>query len=323
MGGLTVNTILSVVLTLFLIAQNATYYLAYVFIDYFAHHNPPRTKKILKFLAVFFILFIAAVILNLKQPFFFYFSADNHYTPAFLYPLRLGISYFSMVLIIINIFSAAKHFKVSQIYLLSLFCLLTALGAAMDIIFRNGSLLWPCFAAGVLYIYFFIVQSDSKIDSLTGIGNRLSFNEFIDKLSRSSSKESYSIVMLDMDHFKEINDTLGHLEGDNALRDMAAIIKSCIRHTDFAARYGGDEFVLAALAEYDITRLMDRIAQAMDNQNKLGKRPYKLLMSYGHDIYSARDKRTITEFLSHIDGLMYQNKMENRKKEQEAKQAPC
>jgi diguanylate cyclase (GGDEF)-like protein len=125
--------------------------------------------------------------------------------------------------------------------------------------------------------------------------------------------------MIDMDHFKQINDTLGHLEGDNALRDMAAIIKSCIRQTDFAARYGGDEFILATRAEYDIKRLIERIEQSMTSQNELGKRPYKLQMSYGYDIYASSDKRPIKDFLSHIDSLMYQNKMENRKKEAEGK----
>jgi diguanylate cyclase (GGDEF)-like protein len=118
-----------------------------------------------------------------------------------------------------------------------------------------------------------------------------------------------------MDHFKEINDTLGHAEGDNALRDMAAIIKGCVRHSDFAARYGGDEFVLAAKAEYDIEKLIERIERAMKIQNEKNIRPYKLEMSYGCDVYTAGHSRSINEFLNHVDSLMYQHKAEHRRRE--------
>jgi diguanylate cyclase (GGDEF)-like protein len=118
--------------------------------------------------------------------------------------------------------------------------------------------------------------------------------------------------MIDMDHFKAINDTLGHLEGDNALRDMALIIKSCIRETDFAFRYGGDEFVLAIQSEYNIEKLMERVQQAIDNQNKKGKRAYKLQMSYGWDVFTASPSSnlaSIENFLDRVDKLMYENKV--------------
>jgi diguanylate cyclase (GGDEF)-like protein len=154
---------------------------------------------------------------------------------------------------------------------------------------------------------------DSKIDSLTGIGNRYSFNEFIHQVSGQNAKQSYSVVMIDMDHFKAINDTLGHLEGDNALRDMAVIIKGCIRHSDFAARYGGDEFVLATQKESDITRLMERIQQAIDNQNEKNVRPYKIQISYGYDMFTPNSDQSIEAFLSHIDSLMYKHKAAKRR----------
>ena len=183
----------------------------------------------------------------------------------------------------------------------------------MDIITRITSLVWPCMSAAILYIYFFIIKSDSKIDSLTGIGNRYSFNEFMNKLSTQNITEDYTIAMLDLDRFKEINDTLGHLEGDNALRDTAAIIRSCIRHSDFAARYGGDEFILAAKAENDIQRIVDRINEAINTQNRMRVRPYQLYMSYGYDVYTTNSGRSIQDFIAHVDSLMYKNKEARRK----------
>ncbi|MDR2476888.1 MAG: GGDEF domain-containing protein [Treponema sp.] len=301
------------VISLFLVTQNCTYYLGAVFIDYFAYKNIARSKKFIFIVCVFLALHSISVIANLPTGYYFHISAENYYTPGAFYLLRLLLSYSSILLIIVDVSLASKYFRHSQAYLIIFFIVITGMGAALDIVLKTGSLTWPCFAAAILYLYFFIIQSDSKLDSLTGIGNRYSFNEFIDKLSRQSTREEYSIVMIDMDKFKEINDTLGHLEGDNALRDMAAIIKGCIRHSDFAARYGGDEFVLATQAEYDIQRLMDRIDAAIKLQNEKRIRPYQIYMSYGYDVYITNSGQSIQDFLTHIDAKMYAQKEERKR----------
>jgi diguanylate cyclase (GGDEF)-like protein len=307
--GMAVHYGLYVFLSVFLVVQNLAFYLVFVFINYFAYKNEEWSKKILKIFAVLMAVYIAAVLVNLPLRYFFYISEDNYYTPAKLYSLRLFISYFPLLLSFLAVFISADQFKHSQIVSIVFFGILTGIGAGLDITLKNSCLIWPCFTASLLYFYFFIVQSDSKLDSLTGLGNRFSFNEFIERLSRSGTKDAYSIVMIDMDHFKEINDTLGHLEGDKALRDMALIIKSCIRATDFAARYGGDEFVLAVKSEYNIEKLMERIQQAIDNQNEKGKRSYKIQMSYGWDIFDSSSRSVSIEvFLDRVDRLMYENK---------------
>jgi diguanylate cyclase (GGDEF)-like protein len=311
--GKGITAVMYTVVSIFLVAQNCTYYLGAVFIDYFAYKNPVRSKKIIVILCVFLALNLASVLLNLRFGYYFYISSGNYYTPGKLYMLRLLLSYSAMVLIVVDVALSPKSFRHSQAYLIILFILITGIGAALDIVLKQGSLTWPCFAAAILYLYFFIIQSDSKIDSLTGIGNRYSFNEFIDKLSHQNTKTDYSIVMIDMDRFKEINDTLGHLEGDNALRDMAAIIKGCIRHSDFAARYGGDEFVLATQAGNDIQRLMDRIQQAINVQNDKRVRPYQIYMSYGYDVYTTNSGQSIQEFLTVIDAKMYKQKEERKR----------
>jgi diguanylate cyclase (GGDEF)-like protein len=186
-----------------------------------------------------------------------------------------------------------------------------------DFLFTTTSLAWPWETAALLYSYFFIVQSYVRIDPLTDIGNRLSFNEFTDVLSRHNSGESWAIVMLDMDHFKMINDTLGHQEGDRALCDMAAILKNCATKNDFVARYGGDEFVLTTRVEKGdkdkILKLMGEIQAEIDQVNAKKNRLYKLEISYGYDIYTADGKQSMEEFLNHIDSLMYTHKQERRR----------
>jgi diguanylate cyclase (GGDEF)-like protein len=318
--------------SLFYIFQIVTYYFVFAFVDYFAYGDIGRTKKIVRVVVVFLCLCGFSIVLNLKYHFYFYISEDNIYTAGPYYFVRPIINYLIIPVCLVDMIFSSKAIQRTQVYLILFFGFLTGAGAALDMIVKTSSLTWPCFTAALLYLYFFIIRSDLKIDSLTGIGNRHSFNEFIGRLARqggkkiSSSKEnsgnlrrtygareSWAIVMIDMDHFKAINDTLGHLEGDNALRDMAAIIKSCIRRSDFAARYGGDEFVLATRAENDIRRLMDRIKDAIAAQNQKKIRPYTLEISYGYDVFTTGGDQSIEDFLVHVDSLMYKHKAERRR----------
>jgi diguanylate cyclase (GGDEF)-like protein len=329
--GITIT--LYVVNSLFYIFQIFAYYMSVVFIDYFAYNDEARSRWLIRYVSIFAALFSLSVLCNLVFHFYFYINENNRYTYGSWYFIRLILDYLPIPIIILDLCFSSKKTNPSQIYLIAFFGVLTGAGAALDLIFKTGSLAWPCFAAALLYLYFFIIRSDSKIDSLTGIGNRMAFNEFIEKLSRRNIKvqvsierrlkkplsvnrqdrESWTIVMIDMDHFKQINDTLGHLEGDNALKDMAAIIKGCIRYTDFAARYGGDEFVVAARAETDVESFINRLRAALASHNEKAGRPYKLEISYGYDIFTTGSSRSIDDFLAHIDRLMYKHKAERRR----------
>jgi diguanylate cyclase (GGDEF)-like protein len=87
----------------------------------------------------------------------------------------------------------------------------------------------------------------STIDNLTGVFNRSKFEmELRNEIKRIDRYETdtFSLVFLDIDYFKSINDKYGHLEGDNTLRDMARLIEKNIRSTDTLARWGGEEFVI-------------------------------------------------------------------------------
>ncbi len=89
-----------------------------------------------------------------------------------------------------------------------------------------------------------------RVDALTGLQNRKSANERLreDFLRLKRSGHSYAVVFMDIDHFKEINDTHGHETGDLVLKRVASVLLGSLRQTDFLARYGGEEF-LAILSD--------------------------------------------------------------------------
>jgi len=112
----------------------------------------------------------------------------------------------------------------------------------------------------------------TNVDGLTGLSNRRYFNEYMDAEWKRAvrSPSPLSILMIDVDHFKQYNDTYGHIAGDEVLRQVAREIKqSCRRSTDLAARYGGEEFavILPATPFIEIGRLGDKLCQAVEALN--------------------------------------------------------
>ena len=298
----------------FYLAQVLSYFYIMMFIDHMVFKSPGRTRKLTVVVCMATLVHAVLLALNFTGHFYFYIDPiTNVFYRGDRYYIRLAVAYTPMLFAVGDLILFHKTFKRSHLLMMFLLLGFSCFGSSMDLLFNSARLVWPCMTAGLLYSYFFIIQSDTRLDSLTGIGNRFSFNEFTDRLSRHNSGEAWAIVMIDMDHFKQINDTLGHQEGDSALRDMAAIIKSCVRSSDFAARYGGDEFVLATRMNNGIVRLMRNIQDAVDQHNAKNIRPFKLEISYGYDVYVADGSRSIEEFLTHIDGLMYKHKQERRR----------
>lgn len=109
------------------------------------------------------------------------------------------------------------------------------------------------------------LETASRVDGLTGLYNRRYWQERFDevfKLCVRRDKPS-TAMMLDIDHFKRINDSFGHQAGDKVIKMLAALIKRCIRETDLAGRYGGEEFaiILTDSAVEDATIVAERIRQ--------------------------------------------------------------
>jgi len=310
----------------YLLQMLSCYYIM-IFIDYMAFKRKYRSGKIIWITYTILIIYAFILLFSYILEIYYHIDLANNifYKNGHFY-LRFLVGYGPMVFAFGEIFLYRSTFKKSQVAMFITVLTFFIIGSTFDFLFRETRLVWPLETAALLYTYFFIVQSFMFIDPLTETGNRLSFNEFVDRLSRFPSGESWAIVMIDMDHFKRINDTLGHQEGDNALGYIAEIIKSCLSKDDFAIRYGGDEFVLATKVEKDtaesvITKMMNDIQIVINIFNEREICPFKLEISYGYDVYTADGKQSMEEFLSHIDDLMYKNKHERRRssdKKQEA-----
>lgn len=158
-------------------------------------------------------------------------------------------------------------------------------------------------------------------DKLTGLPNRQLFEEMLGvTLSRSRrSGMSAAVMFVDLDHFKSVNDTLGHHAGDMLLQQMAERMRPCVREVDLICRRSGDEF-LVLLGDLDPTRdhavvqaelVAERMTEALGQPYDLDGRTYRGSASIGISMY-PHDAPDVSTLLGHADEAMYLAKEHRR-----------
>ncbi|MDX6403032.1 MAG: hypothetical protein QOH70_487 [Blastocatellia bacterium] len=163
------------------------------------------------------------------------------------------------------------------------------------------------------------LQSLSLVDELTGLYNRRGFLAVTEQHLASIRRNDRVPVILyaDLDGLKEINDSLGHHEGDRALETAAEIFKEAFRSTDIVARLGGDEFVvLAALdPEEEAESLTRRLQDRFRASNQRGSRAYDLSISVGLAHFDDDESHSIEDLMARADRAMYQDKRRKRSRQ--------
>ncbi|KFZ39244.1 diguanylate cyclase [Shewanella mangrovi] len=161
-----------------------------------------------------------------------------------------------------------------------------------------------------------LIWQQANYDPLTGLPNRRMFLEQmsseIRKAHRRSSK--LALLFLDLDYFKEVNDTLGHDMGDRLLQQAAKRLKTCVRESDLVARLGGDEFTLLLMDANDskgIERVAQQILQQLAEPFQLGDENAYISASIGITLFPD-DGASEEILLKHADQAMYAAKEQGR-----------
>jgi len=157
-----------------------------------------------------------------------------------------------------------------------------------------------------------VLRSLALIDELTGLYNRRGFVSIGDKHLKLADRTKRGLVLIfvDLDHLKQINDTLGHQEGDRALIETAKILTETFRRSDVIARIGGDEFAVLAIeaCKNNVESLISRLQKNFDAYNAGENRSYKLSLSVGASFCDPEDPCLIDELLDRADRSMYAQK---------------
>jgi diguanylate cyclase (GGDEF)-like protein len=200
----------------------------------------------------------------------------------------------------------------TELFSLTLLAAIPLLLSAFQLYYFVYLTIWNSLAIAVTINYMFILHNQTRIDPLTGLGNRLAHDEYLASMSRKS-KLVVAVVNIDLDNFKNINNAYGHHEGDRVLRAFAQELKAVFEGFGEPLRVGGDEFIVwvhtndRALIEGYLKTLTTRLSAG----KSVRQLPYPVSFSYGITVFSDSYKN-LQEFIQHSDRLMYEAKHRKR-----------
>ncbi|MDY3619484.1 MAG: GGDEF domain-containing protein [Agathobaculum sp.] len=256
------------------------------------------------------------VIASVFRPVLFSLSADNSYTRGPLFPLSMVLSYLPVFYSVFEVLFSMRQAKKgggadSRFYRsLLLFPVPPLIGGALQMATPEVSVVWASTVISMLIIFINLQNAEITTDALTGLFNRWQLMPYLEgKTRRRDGGQGLYVVLMDVNGFKQINDSFGHQVGDHALRQTAELLRRICGREDFLARYGGDEFILVAEREIpsDVPALIEHIRREMSLFSGRGTAPYNLSISAG----CARWENgypTLDAFIADADARMYEDK---------------
>lgn len=281
-----------------------------LFVEYHIHRNFKRIKKKSRILAVPLIIATILIFINLLGTgIIFDISKENVYTRG---PMNFILYIFVFVYYIESIYTVQKAKNDSilvEFFPIYFFIIPCMIGTMIQGFFFGISTVWLCVAIAFIIVYIEIQISISFIDDLSGLYNRKYMNHYLNKLQNNKTKHAYGFL-LDVNDFKVINDTYGHLSGDRAIIHIGKILQNAVGNGCVAIRMGGDEFVIFAIlkSNEEALALKKHIEQNVRQFNTNSTEPFHLSFSIGIAKYNGN----IDTFLSAMDDSMYEAKNMHR-----------
>ncbi len=246
----------------------------------------------------------------------FWISRDGDLNEAYYFPMLIIPPVLYLIAAFVISLRNARNTKSredrKQYLLIGIYPMVIVLSGVIQTIFLDAPLF--CFGCTAMMVYFYIqhLQTLVSVDSLTRLNNRGQINRYMDQIVYRENVR-HTVMMIDIDRFKEINDTYGHAEGDRALTLMAQALRLSVSGIDapvFIGRYGGDEFtVFVQHTEGDglPEKIVGKIRAVLEEQQQQQRLPYDLKISVGYD--ALQDKNdSMDACVIRADGKLYEDK---------------
>jgi diguanylate cyclase (GGDEF)-like protein len=156
-------------------------------------------------------------------------------------------------------------------------------------------------------------EEQAFTDTLTGLKNRRALDHILPRMVADCTP--FGLMQVDLDFFKQVNDTRGHAAGDTVLQHVARVLVESSRDEDCVARVGGDEFVLVFHGTTDLkilSRIADRIISEVENPVPFGAAVCKVSASVGIAVYDGNGETNMEQLLSDADAALYASKHAGR-----------
>lgn len=254
------------------------------------------------------IIFLCAVliVMNFFSPVLFSIDEHNVYSRG---PFFWLFNIFAVVFILdsLVIYVLGKiNGSVMKFFPVALFLVPVVFGIFAQGFFYGIAAIWPSVSICVVCLILGLQNHNLITDKLTGLFNRF----YLDRLKEQLvGKKAVTVMMLDMNGFKRINDTFGHSEGDNALVAIGQILREAVGNKGAVLRYAGDEFVIVINSDKEDggKNVEKLIHKKVDEYNRKSKKFYKISVSIGRGIFDF-SYNSLDYVLHVVDEQMYANK---------------
>lgn len=282
-----------------------------LYIDTQLNFSPKRTKIIRYFVVSVMILQFLATILNLKYHFFYQINEAFEYARGPFYYIVTIVTFSILIAAYVLLFLNIKHVEKKYVVPLVAFAAPPVAGVILQFIFVGSSFMLPGVIISIFILFLRIQTRSIYTDYLTGANNRKRLDRYLnERISYANDKKTFSGILLDVNNFKNFNDTFGHDLGDIVLQEAVDVLKSALRTNDFVARYGGDEFciILDISNQKDLEKAVQRIRDKVMLYNQVNTHDFELSFSMGYAVYDGSHKLRCDEFIKILDQKMYLDK---------------
>ncbi|MFZ5632136.1 MAG: GGDEF domain-containing protein [Bacillota bacterium] len=168
----------------------------------------------------------------------------------------------------------------------------------------------------------FNLMLSNTTDSLTGVPNRRELDRYLEKVA--GKMNPMSVIMVDIDHFKKINDTYGHAAGDMVLQHFASVVKGSVRPADFLGRYGGEEFMVICGAELEeAAEIAERVRQVVSETPVKVSDNQTVAVTASMGVAEYRTGDTMETMVQRADEALYRAKQDGRNMVKKESEQPC
>ncbi|MGL6108103.1 GGDEF domain-containing protein [Romboutsia sp.] len=234
-------------------------------------------------------------------------SSMNEYKRGTLFYIPLTITYYYLIISVIVVYKNKTKVDKKEYINLILFELIALSAGIIQIVFSQVLVIWSSVGVSIIIYYIYLQEKLLRQDSLTGIWNRFTFESYVNNLINKN--KAFSLILIDLDDFKSINDRYGHDEGDIAIKNIATFLKNYFKKEGIVARMGGDEFVviLEDIDKYELKSLISNINDSLNKYNESLNKKYSLKFSIGYDEFND-NYDDLDTLMKSVDIFMYRNK---------------
>lgn len=250
---------------------------------------------------------LAAAVLSPKYGIIFAIDASNGYARGRGFSVFVAVYMINLLFLIFTTLDVGRKSNypiLGKMVALSVFAMV---GTGIQLLYPSAHTAWHCVTLSLLLYFLLMAEFDSSFDALTTLYNRAAFDQAVKRMERGGS---FSVIMLDIDHFKAVNDTYGHDYGDDVIKTVASIVRSSFNEQYTCYRIGGDDFSIIG-KETEPSKIEEQLRTMTANvaAATVGNRCCPLpTVSYGYSVFSGREKPDFTALLKEADGQMYQHK---------------